>query len=57
MKIKEHHSSESHMLSMIRWNAFKKYTLQRAFAVADSQMEAAKERERQKKKAERLSSV
>ncbi|XP_030214602.1 zinc finger MYM-type protein 1-like isoform X3 [Gadus morhua] len=51
VKIKEHRSSELHMLSMIRWNAFKKDTLQKAFAVADSQMEAAKERERQKNRA------
>jgi len=48
VKIKEHRSSELHMLGMIRWNAFTKDTLQKAFAVADSQMEAAKERERQK---------
>ena len=51
VKIKEHRSSELHMLSMIRRNAFKTDTLQRDFAVADSQMEAAKERERQKNRA------
>lgn len=47
VKIKEHRSSELHMLSMIRWHAFTKDTLKRAFALADSQMEAAKELPRQ----------
>jgi len=47
VKIKEHRSSELNMLGMVRWNDFTKDTLQRAFS-ADSQMEAAKERERQK---------
>jgi len=44
VKIKEHRSSESHMLSMIRWNAFKRNTLQMAFAAGDSQTQAVKEK-------------
>ena len=47
VKIKEHRISESHMLSMIRWNAFKRNTLQMAFAAGDSQIQAVKEKQRQ----------
>lgn len=36
------------MLGMIRCNEFKRKALDMAFAVADSQMHAAKDRERQK---------
>lgn len=46
--MKEHCCSESHMIGMTRWNHFKRKPLDMAFALADSEMQAAKEKERQK---------
>lgn len=47
VRMKEHCCSESHMIGMTRWNKYNIKPLDMAFAVADSWMQAAKERERQ----------
>ncbi len=47
-KMKEHSRTESHILGIIRRNAFKRKALDTALEKADFEMQAAKERERQK---------
>lgn len=47
-KIKEHASTEAHMMSMVRWNIYSKKALQAAFDTSDIQGRATRERERQR---------
>ena len=47
-KIKDHESSEAHMISMLRWNNFKKTKLKNAFEFIDKQIQAVNNEERQK---------
>lgn len=46
-KIKEHASTEAHVMSMVRWNIYSKKALQAAFDTSDIQGKATQERERQ----------
>jgi len=48
-RIKEHSASESHMCGMVRWNTFKKKSVEAAFEMGYRALQAAKEREREKK--------
>lgn len=47
-KIKEHSASESHMCAMVKWNNFKKRSLEAAFEKGDRALQAAKDMEREK---------
>lgn len=44
--MQEHANSETHLISMVRWNTYKKENLQTAFDVSDKQGMAKREREK-----------
>lgn len=47
-KIKEHSASEAHMCGMVRWNSYKKKSLEAAFEVGELESQAAKDKERER---------